>query len=78
MSFNNGKFKYLIQVRISGSVELVEDINLKKEIVQAREFMKPWVEQWGYDFWAVYRMKNGRAAVWTMGTNFAPKTFIEL
>ncbi len=78
MSFNNGKFEELIQIRISGSVELDEDMELKKEIVQAREFMKPWVEKWGYDFLAVYRMKNGRAAVWTMKTNFAPKEFIEL
>ena len=55
MSFNNGKFEYLIQVRISGSVELVENIDLKKEIVQAREFMKPWVEQWGSDLLSAIR-----------------------
>jgi len=78
MSFNNGKFQELTQIRISGSVELDEDMGLKKEIVQARDFMKPWVEKWGYDFLAVYRMKGGSATVWTMGTNFAPKEFIEL
>jgi len=78
MSFHNGKFEDLIQIRVSGTVELVEDIELKKEVVQNREFMKPWVEKWGYDFLAVYRMKNGRAVVWTMKTNFAPKEFIEL
>lgn len=78
MSFNNGKFEDLIQIRVSGSVELVEDLDFKKEIVQAREFMKPWVEQWGYDFLAVYRLKNSLAAVWTLKTNFAPKEYIEL
>ncbi len=78
MSFNNGKFEDLIQVRVSGSVELVEDLELKKEIVQKRDFMKPWVEQWGHDFLAVYRMRKGIAAIWTMKTNFEPKTFIEL
>ncbi len=78
MSFNNGKFEDLIQVRVSGAVELVEDLDFKKEIVQSRDFMKPWVEQWGYDFLAIYRMKKGTATIWTMKTNFGPKTFIEL
>lgn len=78
MSFNNGKFDDLIQIRISGAVELVEDLELKKEIVQKREFLKPWVEQAGYEHLAVYRMKKGIAVVWTMKTNFAPKEFVEL
>ena len=78
MSFNNGKFEDLIQIRVSGKVELVEDLDLKKEIVQKREFLKPWVERDGYESLAVYRLKNGRAAIWTMKANFAPKEFIEL
>ncbi|MDI6794865.1 MAG: pyridoxamine 5'-phosphate oxidase family protein [bacterium] len=78
MCFSNSDFENLIQIRVSGSVELVEDIELKKEIVQKREFLKPWVEQMGYDFLAVYRMKNGVATIWTMETNFAPKEYIEL
>lgn len=78
MSFNNGKIDNLIQIRVSGKVELVEDMDLKKEIVQKREFLKPWVERDGYESLAVYRLKNGRAAIWTMKTNFAPKEFIEL
>jgi pyridoxamine 5'-phosphate oxidase len=76
--FNNGKFDDLIQIRIGGSVELVEDLELKKEIVQKREFLKPWVEQAGYEPLAVYRMKKGIAVVWTMKTNLAPKEFVEL
>jgi pyridoxamine 5'-phosphate oxidase len=76
--FNNGKFEDLIQIRISGAVELVEDLELKKEIVQKREFLKPWVEQAGYEPLAVYRMKKGIAVVWTMKTNLAPKAFVEL
>jgi uncharacterized pyridoxamine 5'-phosphate oxidase family protein len=67
-----------IQIRVSGTVELVEDIGLKKEIVQNRPFLKPWVEQAGYEPFAIYRMKNGVATIWTMETNFAPKTYIEL
>ena len=78
LSFNNGNFENLIQVRISGAAELVEDLDLKKEIVQEREFLKPWVEQNGYGPLAVYRIKKGVATVWTMKTNFEPKKFIEI
>ncbi len=78
MCFNNGNFGNLIQIRVSGAVELVEDLGLKQEIVQKREFLKPWIDQMGYEILAVYRMKKGMATVWTMATNFAPKEFIEL
>jgi pyridoxamine 5'-phosphate oxidase len=78
MSFNNGKLADLIQIRISGTVELVEDRALKEEIVQKRIFLKPWVERDGYETLAVYRTKKGLATIWTMKDNFAPKEFIEL
>ncbi|MBF0564326.1 MAG: pyridoxamine 5'-phosphate oxidase family protein [Nitrospirae bacterium] len=78
MCFNNGNFENLVQIRISGTVELVEDIELKKEIVQKRDFLKPWVEKSGYEPLAVYRMTKGIATVWTMKTHFAPKEYIEL
>lgn len=78
MSFNNGKLGDLVQIRVSGVVELIEDIELKKEIVKRRSFLKPWVERDGYETLAVYRLENGRAAVWTMKTNFAPKGLVEL
>ena len=78
MSFNNGKFEDLVQIRVSGRVELVEDINLKKEIVEKREFLKPLVEKMGYEPFAVYRMQKGVATIWTMKTNFVPKEYVEL
>lgn len=78
MSFNNGKIQDLIQIRVSGKVELVDDLELKKEIVRKRDFMKPWIERDGYGLLAVYRMKKGIATVWTMQNNFAPKEFVEL
>ncbi len=78
MSFNNGSTENLIQIRVSGAVELVEDLELKKEIVRKREFLMPLVEQMGYDFLAVYRLKNGTASIWTMRTNLAPKELVKL
>lgn len=76
LCFND--FQRGIQVRVSGSIELVEDMALKKEIAAKRDFLKPWVEQWGWDMLVVYRLRNGKATTWTMPTNFDPKTYVEL
>jgi uncharacterized pyridoxamine 5'-phosphate oxidase family protein len=78
LCFNNGNFENLIQVRVSGAVELVEDLALKKEIVENRDFLQPFAEKYGYDPLAVYRIKKGVASVRTMKTNLEPKKFIEL
>ncbi len=76
LCFNN--YQTNIQIRVSGSVELVDDLDFKKEIVEHRAFLKPWVEESGYGMLAVYRLKNGTATIWSMETNFAPKEFIKL
>ncbi len=76
LCFNN--YKENIQIRVSGQAEEVRDIGLKKEIIEARPFMKPWVEQYGEDMLAVFRVKNAVAIVWTMETNFAPKNYVAL
>ncbi len=78
LSFNNGSEENLIQVRVSGTVELVEDLELKKEIVRNREFLKPFVEEAGYDPLAVYSIKDGLASIWRMQANLAPKQFVQL
>lgn len=78
LCFSNGIFENLIQVRIAGTVQALEDLDLKKEIVAKREFLKPWVEKVGYDQLAVYVLKNGNATVWTMATNTEPKEYIQL
>ena len=67
-----------VQVRVTGKAELVEDQNLKEEIVANRPFMKPWVDQHGYKLIAVFRVKNAAAIVWTMATNLEPKVSIQL
>jgi uncharacterized pyridoxamine 5'-phosphate oxidase family protein len=78
LAFNNGRLEDLTQVRVRGTVELVEDLELKKEIVQKRPFLKPFVERDGYGSLAVFRLRRGIATVWTMKTNIAPKEFVEL
>ncbi len=66
-----------IQVRVSGRAEIIEDLALKKKVVEERPFMKPVVDEKGYEIVALLRIK-GRATVWTMATNFEPKTYIDL
>jgi len=66
------------QVRIEGSVEMLDDLELKKQIVEDFPFLKPWVESQGYEVMAPYRLQNGKAITWTMETNFEPKQYIQL
>jgi len=66
------------QVRIAGRAELVDDIDLKKEILEKFQFLKPWVEREGYEAMAVYRVCGETACTWVMETNFDPKEAIEM
>lgn len=82
MCFND--FARNIQVRVSGELELVDDNNLKDEISEhpTREFLKDWKENGVledfYEILAVFRMRNGVATIWTLETNFEPKSKISL
>ena len=73
--FNTDEDKH---IRITGSVEVVEDPSLKKEIGDDYQFLKKWVDSAGYDVLVVYCLKNGKATIWTMETNFKPKEYIQL
>jgi pyridoxamine 5'-phosphate oxidase len=68
-----------LQIRVRGKMELVEDLALKKEVAEKRPFMKPIIEsRGGWDIVALWRLKNGKAFVWTMPINFEPKAYIQL
>lgn len=66
-----------VQVRISGRMQPVDDLELKKEIAEARPFLKPGVEQHGWDYVGVFKVVNARATVLDM-KNPAPKTFMDI
>ena len=66
------------QVRISGSVEEIEDLEFKKQVVKDWPFLKEWVDREGFDVLVIYCLKNAKAAVWTMELNFKPKKYIQL
>jgi uncharacterized pyridoxamine 5'-phosphate oxidase family protein len=64
------------QVRVRGRVELVDDIEIKKEIVSKRPFLKPLYGE-NYSPMGVMRLK-GKATVWSMQNMAAPTTFVDL
>ncbi len=66
------------QLRIEATAQETDDENLKKEIVEKFEFLKPWVDQCGYGVMGTFILKEPRACIWTMETNDAPKEYIDL
>lgn len=78
--FESGKY----QVRVEGKFELVNDDNLKREILNhpSRAFLRNWANEQGeqavLDFLRVFRMTHGKAHVWTMEDNFKPKEYVML
>jgi uncharacterized pyridoxamine 5'-phosphate oxidase family protein len=74
MCFN----KQGVQVRVSGKVEVVEDMALKQGMVTKWAFLKPLVEARGLDILVVYRLINSLATVWTKGADSKPKSYIQL
>jgi len=67
-----------LQVRFEGTVEMLDDLQLKKQVVEAFSFLKPWVESEGYDVMITYRLQNAKATTWTMETNYDAKEYIQL
>jgi uncharacterized pyridoxamine 5'-phosphate oxidase family protein len=65
------------QVRIAGKAEFIDDQKLKEEIVDKRSFIKPWVEEMGYDVMKVFKVINCVATVWTPKVNFKQKEYIQ-
>ena len=71
-----------IQVRVSGRMQQVTDMALKKEITEKRPFYKPGVEKDGWDYVGVFILKKGKATIMDMKgpptQPGAPKTWIDL
>ena len=71
-----------VMVRVSGQMEPIADMELKKEITEARPFLKPGVEKNGWDYVGVFKVKNAKATVMDMKAGppapGAPKEWVEL
>lgn len=66
------------QVRVAGVVEILNDLDLKKEIAEARPFMKPIIAERGYDAVIIFKVTDCEAAVWTMEKNQEPTRFTKI
>ncbi len=66
------------QLRIAATAEETDDLELKKEIVEKFEFLKPWIEAAGYDVLATFKLKDAKATTWTMATHEKPKEYVTL
>ena len=74
-----------IQVRVRGKLEKIDDIAFKEEISNhpTRKFMQAWkancksLDEF-YGMFSIFRLKNGKANVWTFQTNLEPKVDIVL
>jgi pyridoxamine 5'-phosphate oxidase len=64
------------QVRVRGKMEIVEDLDLKKEIAEKRPFLKSVFDE-SYEGMGVMRLK-GKATTWSMQNMAAPKTFTDI
>jgi len=68
-----------LQVRITGQVEnLDKDLELKKEILSVRPFMTSWIEQVGFKYMAVFRVRYGKAFTWSLDKELQPKVYVQL
>ena len=73
-----------LQIRVSGALEMLDDNALKEEISShpSRVFLQGWKNSVSreefYQNFIVFRLKGGKAVVWTMETNMAPKAEIAL
>lgn len=55
-----------LQVRIRGKMEKLDDEKLKKHIVETKfTFLKPVVEQFGWDTLTLFRISKGQARTWS-------------
>jgi len=59
-------FQNPTQVRIAGTLEEIVDVQLKEEIVEEREYLKPLVAKGGLDGLAVFSMKKASAIWWSL------------
>jgi len=70
-----------LQIRVVGKAECLEDMALKKEIVEKRPFLKPQIEANGFDYLKIFVLKGAKATVWDRKKGAKPeepKTWIDL
>jgi uncharacterized pyridoxamine 5'-phosphate oxidase family protein len=73
LCFFDPKSKSLQMMRVTGKVEFLNDLEIKKRLVEARPFLKQWNLTAESPGLIVFRVAKGEAFFWTMPTNLEPK-----
>ncbi|MCK9151980.1 pyridoxamine 5'-phosphate oxidase family protein [Methanobacterium alcaliphilum] len=63
-------------MRVAGEVEFVDDISLKKKVLEDRPFLKEFGMTFDSPGLIIFKIPKGQAYFWTMATNFQPKEMI--
>ncbi|MDP3622300.1 MAG: pyridoxamine 5'-phosphate oxidase family protein [Methanobacteriaceae archaeon] len=64
-------------MRLAGEVEFVDDVELKKKVLEDRPFLKEFGMTFDHPGLIIFRIAQGEAYFWTMATNFQPKEMIK-
>lgn len=65
------------QLRIAGKAEIVEDVQLKKSIIDKFRFLKREAAKRGLENMAVFRLARGKATFWSMATIFEEQRWFD-
>jgi len=65
------------QIRVAGKVELVDDPQLREEIIHhpSRAFLKSWEGKLDMSNMAIYKLKKAKVTTWRFETNFDPTVY---
>jgi len=64
-------------LRVSGSVEFINDLNLREKVLNDRPFLKSFGLTIDSPGLVIFRIAHGKAHFWTMENNMKPKVYIE-
>jgi len=64
-------------MRVAGEVEFVDDVELKKKVLEDRPFLKEFGMTFDHPGLIIFRIGKGEVYFWTMATNFKPKEMIK-
>lgn len=76
VGFYNNENKNCSVLRISGSVEFVNDLQLKEKVLEDRPFLKEFGLTADSPRLVIFRITHGQANLWTMENNLKPKDVI--
>ena len=74
--FFNPKSKSMQMMRVTGQVEFLNDLDLKKRLIEARPFLKQWGLTPENPGLIVFRVAKCKAHFWTIETNMQPKKYV--